>query len=88
MWFIRDLERLAYAMFILRGNINDRVNRYARLLREVERGNRSANGTIRTPAFTGQKDMGSQGTRWTAKIFMQSTDNIVIIVVYRLLYPT
>ena len=36
--FVRDLERLAYAMFILRRNINDRVNRYARLLHEIEQG--------------------------------------------------
>ena len=36
--FIRDLERLAYAMFILRWNINDRVNRYSRLLHEIEQG--------------------------------------------------
>ena len=36
IWFIRDLERLAYAMFILRWNINDRVNRYSRLLHEIE----------------------------------------------------
>ena len=38
IWFIRDLERLAYAMFVLRWNINDRVNRYARLLHEIEEG--------------------------------------------------
>lgn len=37
-WFIRDLERLAYSMFILRRNINDRVSRYARLLHEIEEG--------------------------------------------------
>ena len=36
IWFIRDLERLAYSTFLLRWNINDRVNRYARLLREIE----------------------------------------------------
>ena len=39
IWFIRDLERLAYAMLILRTNINGRVNRYARLLHEIEEGN-------------------------------------------------
>ena len=37
-WFIRDLERLSYAMFILRWNINDRVSRYARLLSEIKEG--------------------------------------------------
>lgn len=35
-WFVRELERLAYATFVLRWNINDRVNRYARLLVEIE----------------------------------------------------
>lgn len=36
--FARDLERLAYALFIMRANINDRINRYARLLRAIEDG--------------------------------------------------
>ena len=36
--FIGNLERLAYAMFILRQNINDRIHRYAQLLREIEEG--------------------------------------------------
>lgn len=30
--FIQNLERLAYAMFVLRMNINDRINRYAKVL--------------------------------------------------------
>ena len=34
--FARDLERLAYAMFILRSNINNRIGRYAGLLQEIE----------------------------------------------------
>lgn len=34
--FVRDLERLAYAMFILRSNINTRIDRYAGLLQEIE----------------------------------------------------
>lgn len=36
--FIRDLERLAYAMFIIRSNVNDRINRYAEVLRAIEKG--------------------------------------------------
>ncbi len=36
--FARDLERLAYALFIMRANINDRINRYASLLRAIEDG--------------------------------------------------
>lgn len=36
--FFRDLERLAYALFIMRTNINDRINRYANLLRAIENG--------------------------------------------------
>lgn len=35
--FFRDLERLAYALFIMRANINDRISRYANVLREVEK---------------------------------------------------
>ena len=37
--FTKDLERLAYGLFVRRANINDRINRYADLLREIERGN-------------------------------------------------
>ena len=35
--FARDLERLAYVMFILRWNINSRIGRYSGLLQEIER---------------------------------------------------
>lgn len=34
--FLRDLERLAYAMFLFRSNVNDRINRYADVLRAIE----------------------------------------------------
>ncbi|WP_412509043.1 DUF262 domain-containing protein [Roseovarius sp. SYSU LYC5161] len=34
--FVRDLERLAYGLFILRANINDRINRYGAVLRSIE----------------------------------------------------
>ena len=34
--FARDLERLAYAMFILRWNINRRIGRYSGLLQDIE----------------------------------------------------
>ena len=34
--FVRDLERLAYVMFILRRNINQRIGRYSEILREIE----------------------------------------------------
>ena len=36
--FFRDLERLAYALFIVRANINVRISRYANVLRAIERG--------------------------------------------------
>ena len=35
--FTKDLERLAYGLFIKRANINDRIGRYADLLRAIER---------------------------------------------------
>ena len=35
--FVRDLERLAFAMFILRWNINERIGRYSGLLQDIER---------------------------------------------------
>ena len=36
--FTRDLERLAYGLFILRENINKRTNRYARVIRAIDEG--------------------------------------------------
>ena len=36
--FIQDLERLAYGLFIRRANINDRIRRYAQVLRAVKHG--------------------------------------------------
>ena len=36
--FFRDLERLAYALFVVRANINVRISRYANVLRAIERG--------------------------------------------------
>ena len=35
--FTKDLERLAYGLFVRRANINDRISRYADVLREIER---------------------------------------------------
>ena len=35
--FTRDLERLAYGMFITRKNINHRISRYARVLHAIEK---------------------------------------------------
>ena len=34
--FTKDLERLAYGLFIRRANINERINRYADVLRAIE----------------------------------------------------
>ena len=34
--FTTDLERLAYGLFILRANVNQRINRYADVLRNIE----------------------------------------------------
>ena len=36
--FFRDLERLAYGLFIRRANINLRIRRYAKVLRGIEQG--------------------------------------------------
>ena len=36
--FTKDLERLAYGLFIRRANINERISRYAAVLRDVEQG--------------------------------------------------
>ena len=36
--FVRDLERLAYSMFLRRANINERMRRYADVLRAIQRG--------------------------------------------------
>ena len=36
--FTKDLERLAYGLFILRANINKRIKRYAQVLGAIERG--------------------------------------------------
>ena len=37
--FLADLERLAAGQMILRSNINERINRYARVLTAIEQGN-------------------------------------------------
>ena len=37
MRFAKDLERLAYGLFVRRANINERINRYADVLRAIER---------------------------------------------------
>ena len=34
--FIRDLERLAYGLFLRRANVNSRINRYAEVLQAIE----------------------------------------------------
>ena len=36
--FTRDLERLAYGLFIKRANINERIRRYAQILYSIDRG--------------------------------------------------
>ena len=36
--FTWDLERLAYGLFIVRANINERINRHAEILRAIESG--------------------------------------------------
>ena len=36
--FFRDLERLAYALFVMRANINVRISRYANVLHAIEKG--------------------------------------------------
>lgn len=36
--FVRDLERLAYCLFVLRKNVNGRISRYGKVLQEIEKG--------------------------------------------------
>ena len=36
--FVRDLERLAYGLFIMRANVNERIDRYAGVLEDIEQG--------------------------------------------------
>ena len=36
--FLKDLERLAYGLFILRANINERIYQYAKVLKAIEQG--------------------------------------------------
>ena len=43
--FLRDLERLAYGMFIRRANINERINRYAKVLHAIEKSEELFEGT-------------------------------------------
>ena len=38
LWFTKDLERLAYGLFVLRRNVNQRIQRYGEVLRWIERG--------------------------------------------------
>lgn len=42
--FTKDLERLAYGLFVRRANINERINRYAEVLREIEQGDVMSQG--------------------------------------------
>lgn len=53
--FFRDLERLAYALFITRANINDRVNRYANVLRAIEKGDNLYSYTSALQLSDGEK---------------------------------
>ena len=43
--FVQGLERLAYGMFIRRANINERINRYADVLRSIECGDVLSDGS-------------------------------------------
>ncbi|MEP4380733.1 MAG: DUF262 domain-containing HNH endonuclease family protein [Alphaproteobacteria bacterium] len=36
-WFLKDLDRLAYALFITRANINERIARYSLLIASIEK---------------------------------------------------
>lgn len=36
--FVRDLERLAYGLFLMRANVNERIYRYANLIAAIEAG--------------------------------------------------
>ena len=54
--FVRDLERVAYAMFILRWNINERIRRYAEILQEIEQGMELHSETSRMQLLQEEKD--------------------------------
>jgi len=53
--FSCDLERLAYALFIIRANINDRINRYANVLHAIERGDDLSSDTLALQLSTDEK---------------------------------
>ena len=53
--FTRDLERLAYGMFIRRANINERIGRYAEVLEEIERGRELFHDAARLQLESGEK---------------------------------
>ena len=53
--FSQDLERLAYGMFIKRANINERINRYAEILDELEKDLNIFEDTARLQLETGEK---------------------------------
>lgn len=50
--FIRDLERLAYTLFTLRKNVNERILRYARIIREIQNGEDIYKEDINEKKFT------------------------------------
>ena len=53
--FTRDLERLAYGMFIRRANINERINRYAEVLEDIEQARELFHDTARLQLQSGEK---------------------------------
>ena len=62
--FTRDLERLAYGLFIRRANINERIRRYAQVIRAIQNGDELFEDGTPSPAFAHRKDGNREGTRW------------------------
>ena len=59
--FTKDLERLAYGLFVRRANINERINRYADVLRSIERGDDLFRPNSPLQLSTAEKDEILQG---------------------------
>ena len=54
--FTKDLERLAYGLFVLRANVTERINRYAEVLREIEQGHDLSNPDSRLQLTAGEEE--------------------------------
>jgi len=55
--FAKDLERLAYGLFIIRANVNERIKRYARVLSALEQGNDLSHSNSPLQLYDSEKEL-------------------------------